>query len=202
MGDSFGSFDPSQDVRSTPLRVGLSYASLVNGGYPVSSQLVQRVEDRDGHVLFESARLNGREKQALDGKVAFVTRELLAVSPYSELPMDLQKDLPQTTSTFGRSVDGRDVWFVGLVPSAVSILWLGSEHGRISIDMPTEKAKTLSHTFWQQTGTALQNTKGGSRQRFRPPVGVSYLRLPGSQGQGVNIPMLAGTESLGGESSL
>jgi len=202
VGDSLNSYDPSKDVPSTPLRVGLSYATLINGGYTVSAHIVQRVEDRHGHVLFEPMRSYGLEKQAFDAKIAYVTRELMAMSPDSQLPSSLKKDLPQTTSTFGQSVDGRDVWFVGLVPSAVSVLWLGSEHGRLPLDTTADGAKTLATAFWRHAAAGLQGPQTSSERHFVPPPGVSYVRRPDSQGQGINIPMLAGTESSAGESRL
>jgi membrane peptidoglycan carboxypeptidase len=202
VGESLRAFDPSRDVQSTPLRVGLSYATLINGGYTVSAHIVQRVEDRHGHLLFEPMRSWGREKQVFDPKIAYVTRELMAVSPYSQLPSDLQKDLPQTTSTFGHSVDGRDVWYVGLVPSAVSVLWLGSEHGRLALDVTADGAKNLSTSFWRHAAIGLQGSRASSQRHFVPPPGVSYVRKPNSQGQGINIPMLAGTESSAGDARL
>jgi membrane carboxypeptidase/penicillin-binding protein len=200
--DNVKAFDPSRDVQSSPIHVGLSYASLVNGGYTVSSHIVQRVEDRDGHVLFDFTNSKVRDKQVFDQKIAFITRELMAVSPYSQLPPDLDNDLPQTTSTFGRSLDGRDVWFVGLVPSAVSVLWIGSEHGRISLDLNTESAKYVAHSFWRQASPILKGPESISDFHFVPPTGIAYMRIPDAKGQGVNIPIVAGTEASIGETRL
>lgn len=202
VGDRVKTFDPSRDIQSSPIRVGLSYASLVNGGYTISSHIVQRVEDREGHVLFDFTQSKIRDKQIFDPKIAFITRELMAVSPYSQLPPDLDNDLPQTTSTFGQSLDGRDVWFVGLVPSAVSVLWVGSEHGRISLDFNKEGAKHVAHAFWRQASPVLKGPASISDFHFLPPSGIAYMRIPDARGRGVNIPVVAGTETSLGETRL
>lgn len=183
-------------IQATPLQVGAAYAVTVNGGHEASPYLITRVEDREGHVLFESSRSRVVQAALVDPKVAFVTYELLKKMSDPTLPLSVRQLLPAATSLFGRSDDERDVWLVGLLPSAVSVLWLGSERGQIPLGLTAADAQGMSAAFWSQAAQNLHGIDPRAVRSVLPPAGVAYVRLGSTDGRGHSIPMVAGTEAL------
>ncbi|MDH0445817.1 penicillin-binding protein 1A [Stutzerimonas stutzeri] len=55
----------------TPMEIATGWTSFANGGYKIEPYLIQRIEDREGNLLFEAnpARVPPRETQTADGEV-------------------------------------------------------------------------------------------------------------------------------------
>ena len=106
------------------------------------------------------------------------------------------RKVPQAASTYGQSQDGRDLWFVGLLPSVVSVMWLGSEHGRIQLEHSIDYAKQVATDFWSQSAAALHGFKPEEDMEFTPPPGVAYIRRRDANGAEKTVPIVAGTDAL------
>lgn len=55
----------------TPMEIATGWTTFANGGYKIEPYLIQRIEDREGNLLFEAnpARVPPRETQTADGEV-------------------------------------------------------------------------------------------------------------------------------------
>ena len=137
-----------------PIELARLYAPLINGGHPISSQVVQRVEDQNGDVLWEksasfsllSNTVFSKETQnqtvqlmqyVLDpewqGTASFIGKKKKENSNYLNFSIAGKTgtvQLPSAHKRRFRDLSGiRDAWFVGLVPGEVSVVWLGHDEG-------------------------------------------------------------------------
>jgi membrane peptidoglycan carboxypeptidase len=181
------------DVSATPLQMAQAYASIANGGFEVLPQLISRVEDREGHVLFNASQ--ARKSPVLDPKVAFVTYELMRGTTLASRLAPVLRQVPQAASAHGQSQDGRDLWFVGLLPKVVSVMWLGSEHGRIQLEHSIDFSQQVATDFWSQSAAALRGFKPEEAVEFTPPPGVAYIRRRDAHGAEKTVPIVAGSEA-------
>lgn len=137
---------PLQDIPSLPLGasdVNLfelvnAYATVANDGVHVEPILVTKILDSEGHVVYESTRI---EKRALSQTAAFYVQKLLeagvrdggGTSQTLRAAMYLgtfanQLDMGGKTGT---SNNHSDAWFVGVTPGLVGGAWVGGEYRSI-----------------------------------------------------------------------
>lgn len=113
-----------------------SYCTVINKGLYNDPILVTRIEDRDGHILYD-ARLN--EQRALSERSAFFMQQLLrggltqpggttaALWQYIHPVLDKAEFGGKT----GTSNNHSDAWFVGVTPKIVAGGWVGGEYRSI-----------------------------------------------------------------------
>ena len=119
---------------TTPLQLAQAYAVLANGGWPVAPQLIQRITDARGQVLYEApAPLAMTEaNRVLPARNAFVINSLLndvtrvgtAAAAQARLG---RSDLYGKTGT---TQDAVDAWFAGFqggdgASGLVAVAWMG-----------------------------------------------------------------------------
>ncbi|NIP77731.1 MAG: penicillin-binding protein 1A, partial [Gemmatimonadetes bacterium] len=112
-----------------PAELVAAFAAFGNGGYRVQPQLIVRVEDRDGAVLWQA---HPPTRQALDPGVAFLTLTLLEEVVNSGTAAVIRRKgfwLPAAGKT-GTTNDGKDVWFIGMTPDLAAGVWLGFDRPR------------------------------------------------------------------------
>lgn len=118
----FAGLTLGQDVFS-PLEITAAYTAYAADGFAITPQVVVRVEDTQGRVLYAP---NVTAEQVMSVNVARAITALLQRSVSSgtgraaALP-----DRPVAGKT-GTTNDARDVWFVGYVPQLVTGVWLGN----------------------------------------------------------------------------
>ena len=112
-----------------PAELVAAYATFGNGGYRVQPQLIRRVEDGDGTVLWEAEQ---PRRQVLDPGVAFLTLTLLEEVVNSGTASVVRSSgfwLPAAGKT-GTTNENRDVWFIGMTPDLAAGVWLGFDRPR------------------------------------------------------------------------
>ncbi|MCB0760529.1 MAG: transglycosylase domain-containing protein [Flavobacteriales bacterium] len=117
-------------------------AALVNQGTYIEPIFISRIEDKNGHIIYE-ADLN--IQQALDTKTAYLTVQLMKgvvdgaynrekgkrLGTGMRLRMDLASrdydgiKVPMAGKT-GTTNDNSDGWFMGLTPELVTGVWVGA----------------------------------------------------------------------------
>ncbi len=113
----------------TPLQMAVAYSSFANGGYQITPNLIQKVVDGRGTVLFEAkpAALGPESVRVLDARNAFIMNSMLqevtatgtGVSATANLA---RSDLAGKTGTSSEAVDG---WFAGYSGATTAVAWMG-----------------------------------------------------------------------------
>lgn len=108
----------------TPLELVNAYGSFAGMGTRAEPRYVQRVENEDGDVVFET---RVERDKVLDPAIAFVMTDMLAdVVDYGTGTgvRDAGFRGPAAGKT-GTTNDATDVWFVGYSPDLVAGVWIG-----------------------------------------------------------------------------
>ena len=154
-----------------------AYASFADGGTLRRPTFIRRVEDADGHVLFQ-AKPTG--EQAISPRTAFLMTSMLSdVVNYGTAYKARQEGfkLPAAGKT-GTTNDYVDAWFVGFTPHLVTGVWVGFDKPRtiISHGFAGELAVPMWARFMKQA------TAKDAPDTFKLPEGliaVSVCRLSG-----------------------
>ncbi|MFP4624370.1 MAG: penicillin-binding protein 1A, partial [Gemmatimonadota bacterium] len=155
MGRRLGLSTPIPDYPSiflgsaevVPAELAAAFATFGNGGYRVEPGLIQRVEDREGTVLWQASRPT---RQALDAGVAFLTLTLLEEVVNSGTASAIRSRgfwMPAAGKT-GTTNEGKDAWFVGLTPDLAASVWLGFDQPRPI--MPGASGGRLAAPVWAE----------------------------------------------------
>jgi penicillin-binding protein 1A len=117
----------------SPLELVSAYAAFANGGYAITSHVVERVRSSAGKVLyaFSDATMGRVIEPAHVGMMNRMMRETLVSGTARKA------ELPGWTAAgkTGTSQDFRDAWFVGYTSQLVAGVWLGNDDSS-----PTKKA--------------------------------------------------------------
>ena len=111
----------------TPLELTRAYSVFPNRGYLIDPVFIDRIEDRDGRVLWEA---KPRRQLVLNQKSAdTMTQLLLGVVERGTATRVrvLQRPLGGKTGTTNKT---RDAWFIGFTPSLITGVWVGMDDER------------------------------------------------------------------------
>jgi len=155
----------------TPLQMAQGYAVFANGGYRVSPQLIARITDNKGRLLYEAqpAAL-ADEARAIEPRNAFLMSTLLQEVARSGTAARAQATLkrPDLYGKTGTTNDSMDAWFAGYQKDLVAVVWIGYDQPRKLGDRETGGG--LSLPVWiEYMGYAL---KGKPVDEIVPPEGV------------------------------
>jgi penicillin-binding protein 1A len=145
-----------------------AYAAFANKGLVPQPLLIRRVEDRDGHVLFES---NASATRAISETTAFLMSSMLADvvnagTGYRARQMGFT--LPAAGKT-GTTNDFNDAWFVGYTPRLVAGVWVGFDQPHTIL--PNGFAADLAVPLW--TRFMKVATRGDKPDWPVPPAGIT-----------------------------
>jgi penicillin-binding protein 1A len=117
-----------------PLDMMGAYAAFANGGWKVEPQLVARVENHRGELLWQPAP---PPQRAVEPGVAYLLTDMLrealdrgtGYAARNPAIGNLSFDVPAAGKT-GTTNDATDVWFVGYTPDLLAGVWLGFDTPR------------------------------------------------------------------------
>ena len=161
-----------------PAEMVAAFAPFGNGGYRVEPQLILRVEDGDGNVLW---RHRTPAHQVLDPGVAFLTLTLLEDVVNSGTASSIRNAgfwLPAAGKT-GTTNDSKDVWFIGMTPDVVGGVWLGFDRPR-SI-MPGASGGRLAAPVWASIMKETYNDRAAPAP-WTPPSNVVSAQVDQATG--------------------
>lgn len=113
----------------SPLEMATVFATLADDGVKHDPIFVTRVEDHDGHVLFED-RSKGDE--AVKPEVARAETSVLQEVIRRGTGRKAAIDRPAAGKT-GTAEDWHDAWFCGFTPQLATAVWMGSPAGQVSM---------------------------------------------------------------------
>jgi penicillin-binding protein 1A len=119
-----------------PLTMARGFATFTNGGKLVDPWFIERIEDRDGEVVYQAqppmacadcqATAGGEAPQAIDPRNAYLVMSLLKdVITRGTGSGAKVLDRPDIGGKTGTTNDFRDVWFSGFGADLVTTVWVG-----------------------------------------------------------------------------
>ncbi|MCB0962595.1 MAG: transglycosylase domain-containing protein [Acidimicrobiales bacterium] len=139
MAKRLGVRSPLQEVISlplgvneiTPIDMASAYATFANDGMRNEPYLIERIEDRDGNVLYQH---QANPIRVIDAQTARLVNETLVANVRAGTGRNAQIDGGQVAAgKTGTTNDSADVWFVGYTPQLATAIWMGAPKGRISL---------------------------------------------------------------------
>jgi 1A family penicillin-binding protein len=154
-----------------------AYAGFDNQGDVPKPLLIRRVEDRDGHLLYES---EPSTTHAISQQTAFLMTTMMADvinAGTGARARSLGFTLPAAGKT-GTTNDFNDAWFIGFTPSLVAGVWVGFDQPHTIL--PNGFAAEVAVPVWANFMKAA--TKGDKPVGFTTPPGIvtaTVCRLSG-----------------------
>jgi penicillin-binding protein 1A len=112
-----------------PLQLAGAYTTFATMGVHAEPRAILRVEDADGHVLWQTHTEN---RQVLDSAQAYIVTDMLrdALDHGTGYPARDPSlgNLPYTVPAAGKTGttnDATDVWFIGFTPNLLAAVWFG-----------------------------------------------------------------------------
>ena len=154
-----------------------AYAAFAQGGIVREPYFIRRVEDHEGHTLFQS---DAKPRRAMSEETAFMMATMLADVIDAGTANGARKagfTLPAAGKT-GTTNDFVDAWFVGFTPKLVAGVWVGFDQPRTIIK--NGFAGQLAVPMWARFMKAA--TAGAPSTWFEPPpnvIAVEVCRVSG-----------------------
>lgn len=154
-----------------------AYAVFASGGFRRPANLIRRVEDADGNVLYTTPV---QEERVITAESAFLMSQMMADvinSGTAWKARELGFRLPAAGKT-GTTNDYHDAWFIGYTPSLVTGVWVGFDQPQTII--AGGYAAELAVPLW--AGFMREATKNDKPVWFKAPdniVAVDVCRLSG-----------------------
>lgn len=146
----------------TPLEMASAYATFANDGFYNEPYLVERIEDRDGNVLYQH---EAKPVPVIQIQTARLVTEVLTANVQSGTGTRAQIPNGQVAAgKTGTTNDSSDVWFAGYTPDLATAIWIGAVGANVSLS---------------QVNPELRGATGG---RFAAAMWGRYYDLV-SQGQ-------------------
>ncbi|ADR37300.1 Peptidoglycan glycosyltransferase [Oceanithermus profundus DSM 14977] len=167
-------------IGATPLQMAAAYAAFVNGGWRVEPQLILRVEDQQGHVLYEARPLRQR---LWNPDVAYLGWDMLKGYVYDEDPLG-RGNLAWRARIPGRVVGGktgtsnnaRDLWFAGATRGMSAVVWIGRDDNQpMQMNGREPSSSVVNPPIWRQfVENALRGRPAGEPAA---PEGLVQVRM-------------------------
>jgi penicillin-binding protein 1A len=159
----------------TPMQMAQGYAVFANGGYRVSPQLVAKLTDHKGKLLYEAGLPSQMDEshRVIDARNAFLMTSLLQEVTRSGTAAKAQAQLkrPDIYGKTGTTNDSMDAWFAGYQQQVVAVVWIGYDQPRKLGDRETGGG--LSLPVWIEYMT--QALKGVAVSEPAAPEGVMQV---------------------------
>jgi penicillin-binding protein 1A len=116
----------------TPLEMASAYATIANDGVYNRPYLIERIEDRDGEVIY--AHTPSPERR-IAPEVARLVTHVLIQNVQSGTGTAAQVPGQQVAGKTGTTNDYTDGWFVGYTPSLATAVWVGGLGEKFTITL-------------------------------------------------------------------
>ncbi|NLD75609.1 MAG: hypothetical protein GX643_02985 [Acidimicrobiales bacterium] len=115
----------------TPLDMAAAYSVFANDGLRMEPYLVERIEDRNGRVIYQH---RPDPERIVSTQTARLVTEVLAANVTGGTGRNarISSGQPAAGKT-GTTNDSTDVWFVGYTPQLATAVWMGAPEGSISL---------------------------------------------------------------------
>ncbi|WP_035177194.1 transglycosylase domain-containing protein [Alkalihalobacterium bogoriense] len=164
-----------------------AYATFANGGQYVKSYMIERIETKDGEVIFEH---ESEAVEVFSPQTAYLMidmmRDVLRGGTASYLPGRLKFNADWAGKT-GTSNWHHDIWFVGTNPNVTLSVWIGYDTPK-----PVETRQVAGLSYSQRTQQMWANIANAAydaspetmapSERFESPGGIVRVEICGISG--------------------
>jgi penicillin-binding protein 1A len=158
-----------------------AYAVFANGGYRVQPNLIAKIVDQHGKVIFNAkpSEAGVDAPRVIDARNAFIMHSMMqTVVQSGTATRALKLGRSDIAGKTGTTNDHLDAWFAGYSPKQVAIVWLGYDRPEPLGRNETGGAATLP--IWiQYMATAL---KGLPQENLPMPDGVMTVKIDPTTG--------------------
>lgn len=112
----------------TPLDMATAYASFANDGVHVDPIFIERVEDRDGNLVFEN---RPHAERAISVQSARLVTSVLEANVRGGTGTRARLPEQPAAGKTGTAQDFGDAWFVGYTPYLATAVWMGNPDERV-----------------------------------------------------------------------
>jgi len=162
----------------TPLEMATAYATLANDGEYHEPYFIDRIEDRDGNVLFKQSTKGERAVSVANARTVSQT-----LTQVVQRGTGTAAQVPrwQVAGKTGSTDRNADAWFVGVTPKLATAIWMGdpasNENTMINVGaFPRVYGGTYPAMIF---GTYMrQYLQGQTPVDFAPPERVPNQRAP------------------------
>jgi penicillin-binding protein 1A len=124
---------PLGSYEITPLEMAAAYAVFPNDGVYNEPYYIERIEDRDGNVIYEHRAQGAR---AVTTQTARMVAEVLEANVQAGTGRRAQIEGHFAAGKTGTTQEHADAWFVGFTDYYTTAVWLGDPNERIRIEFP------------------------------------------------------------------
>ncbi len=189
----------------TPLEMATAYATLATDGEYHEPYFIDRVEDRNGDVLFKQST---KPERAVSVTHARTVTQTLTQVVQRGTGVAAQVPRWQVAGKTGSTDNNADAWFVGVTPKLATAVWMGAPASNgISMYNVGEFPRVYGGTYPAMIYGAFmkQFLAGQAVVDFAPPDRVANQRAPKFLGLDGELPRnradrLTGSESRRSES--
>ncbi|MCA1979737.1 MAG: penicillin-binding protein, partial [Thiobacillus sp.] len=168
----------------TPLQMAAAYGVFANGGFGVKPYLIEKVTDKDGHVLMQASpqRVGDNAPRVIDPRNAWLMTNLMKdVVRYGTAARAGQLGRSDIAGKTGTTNDARDTWFAGYTPDLVAISWMGYDQPR-SLGRSETGAQSALPIWMGFMGSAL---RGVPQKDWPMPPGIVAIEIDAATGKRV-----------------
>lgn len=112
----------------TPKEMASAYSAIPNGGVRMEPYFIQRVEDRDGNVIWEHPAVSFR---GVSNRTACYATEILANNVAGGTGTNARLNGLASAGKTGTTESNSNTWFVGFTPYITTAVWMGIPGGNI-----------------------------------------------------------------------
>ena len=134
---------------TTPLEMASAYSTIVNEGIHEPAFLVERIENRDGEIIYQHTPQGNR---AVSKQSACLAAQILTKVVTGGTGTKARIGKQPAAGKTGTTQDFSDAWFVGFTPYLSTAVWLGNPNERVS--MPGVFGGTYPATIWAKFNKA------------------------------------------------
>ncbi|MEX1056237.1 MAG: penicillin-binding transpeptidase domain-containing protein, partial [Natronospirillum sp.] len=174
----------------TPLEIARGYAAFANGGFLIDPYLIDRVEDANGNIVYETPRVRACTDCAPG--TPDVAERILSPQTHYMMTHMLRDTIQRGTATAARSLNRRDIagktgttnrgtdaWFTGFSPHLVASSWVGrDDNTTLGFN---EFGGRAALPIWMDYMTRALADK--PEQIWSQPSGISQVRIDPASGR-------------------
>lgn len=161
-----------------PLELCAAYAAFADGGVYRTPTLIRRIEDRNGHVVYESHPVARRVMS--EGSAFLLTSMLESVtkSGTAKALKDLPMEVAAKTGTVGDETGNRDAWLAAYTAQHAAVIWMGfDENSNGKLLPPDSGGGDYPAALMKEVLTGIYANKAAPI--FQQPESVIRVRLDG-----------------------
>lgn len=139
---------------TSPIQLASAYGIFANRGIYVEPLAITKVEDSEGHVLFEATP---SQKIVYQEDAAYLMTSMLCSVVTDGTGWQTAIQGRQVAGKTGTTSDNKDAWYVGFTPDIVTAVWIGEDYPRAMIYDETDENGDL---IFSENGRPLKVSSG------------------------------------------